>query len=167
MAHVEFEEPEVTDNPEQNPDPVIIPDGNTTASSETNSGEDGFPTDPGIGIIDPIVNIVEPDNSIYSQLDIDELAEFLNNNSFIKKQSFPISLPLKVKCYDIEPSTTLWKVHKLGFISNNRERVINDSIMKYTFRGWRKPISIAVGCVWLTMIPLSFMTWSVYKGNKW
>ena len=88
----EFVEPEVTDNPEQNPDPVIIPDGNTTASSETNPGGDGFPTDPGIGTIDPNIKIVEPDNSIYSQLDIDELAEF--PGGFIERMKF---LQTKIK----------------------------------------------------------------------
>jgi protein TonB len=76
QASFEFEEPEVTDNPEQNPDPVIIPDGNTTASSETNSGEDGFPTDPSIGTATVIIDTKPDENEIVEGFKLDEQAEF-------------------------------------------------------------------------------------------
>ena len=76
QATFEFEEPEVTDNPEQNPDPVIIPDGNTTASSETNSGEDGFPIDPSIGTETVITDTKPDENEIVEGFKLDEQAQF-------------------------------------------------------------------------------------------
>lgn len=76
QATFEFEEPEVTDNPEQNPDPVIIPDGNTTASSETNSGEEGFPTDPSIGTETVITDTKPDENEIVEGFKLDEQAQF-------------------------------------------------------------------------------------------
>ena len=72
----EFEEPEVTDNPEQNPDPVIIPDNNTTASSETNLGYEGFPTDPSIGKETLIIDTKPDVNEIVDGFKLDEQAEF-------------------------------------------------------------------------------------------
>jgi protein TonB len=107
QATFEFVEPEVTDNPEQNSDPVIIPDGNTTASSETNLGEEGFPTDPNIGTETVIIDTKPDVNEIVEGFKLDEQAEFpggvtermkfLGGN--IKYPEIAVSNELEGPCY--------------------------------------------------------------------
>jgi hypothetical protein len=91
---------------------------------------------------------------------------FLTSNSFIDKHSFPVSLPLQVQTYKLDPTATLWKVRRGYLISNSRPIAVCNGALYHTFRGWRKPVSVAVGFVWITTSIVCFMTWHTRDGAK-
>jgi hypothetical protein len=96
----------------------------------------------------------------------EDYINFLSDNSFINKHSFPVSLPLKVQTYKVDPASTLWKVHYGYIISNNRQTAVCDGAIHHTFRGWRKPVSIAIGCVWVISVAIYVMDWNIYNRSR-